>query len=195
MIALGNQTTQIAYLHGVSRPTVYRMMHDFNIDPANRLDQRLSRIKIDHSNIGEVMAAGHLKAPGIRVKRSSLRSSLHRVDQEGVDLRHRRCLRYRVYDNPCPNYVRHLDGNHKLIRCGIVIHVGIDGFTSLVTFAKVTNNNKTSTVFGHFQQALAQYGRPLQIRSDHGGENVLVWQNIVNENGPESVIVGKLVRK
>ena len=73
---LGYKTTQIAHLLGVSRPTVYRIMRDLNINPADRysnlsesqIDQKLSHIKADHPNIGEVMAAGHLKAQGIRVK-------------------------------------------------------------------------------------------------------------------------------
>lgn len=87
MIALGYKTTQIASLLGVSRPTVYRMMHDANINPVARytdiseheLDRKLSNIKTDHPNIGEIMTAGHLRAQGIKVKRSDLRSSLRRV--------------------------------------------------------------------------------------------------------------------
>ena len=200
-IALGYKTTQIASLLAVSRPTVYRMMRDFDINPnrysdlsESQLDQRLSNIKGDHPNIGEVMAAGHLRAQGIKVKRSALRSSLLRVDPNGIAERRRSRLHHRVYDNPCPNYVWHIDGNHKLIRWGIVIHVGIDGFTRLVTFAKASNNNFSSTVFAQFQQAVAQFGRPIRVRSDHGGENVLIWQDMVNQNGPESVIVGSSVR-
>ena len=166
-IALGYKTMQIAHLLGVSRLTVYRMMHDFNINPADRysnlsdsqIDQKHSDIKADHPNIGEVMAAGHLKVQGIRVKQSALRSSLMRVDPEGVAECRRSHLYHRVYDNPCPNYVWHIDGNHKLIRWGIVIHVGIDGFTRLVTFAKASNNNLSTTVFAQFQRAVEQFGQ------------------------------------
>ena len=32
------------------------------------------------------------------------------------------------------------------------------------------------------------------MRSDHGGENVLIWQQMANERGPSSVIVGNSVR-
>ena len=88
MISLGYKTTQIANILGVSRPTVYRMMHDANINLADRytnisaseLDQKVSNIKSDHPNIGEVMAEGHLRAEGIKVRRSALRTSLLRVD-------------------------------------------------------------------------------------------------------------------
>ena len=124
MISLGYKTTQIANILGVSRPTVYRMMHDANINLADRytnisaseLDQKVSNIKSDHPNIGEVMAEGHLRAEGIKVRRSALRASLLRDDPAGVAERRRTQLRHREYDNPGPNYVWHIDGNHKLVR-------------------------------------------------------------------------------
>ena len=108
-IALGYKTTQIAHLLAVSRPTVYHMMCDFNINPADRysdlsesqLDQRLSNIKADHPNIGEVMAAGHLRAEGIKVNRSALRSSLMRVDPNSIAERRQSRL------------------HHAQIKCGI----------------------------------------------------------------------------
>ena len=140
------------------------------------------------------MASGHLRAQGIRVKRSTLRSSLHRVDPEGVVERRRTRLRHRVYDTPCPNYVWHIDGNHKLIRWGFVIHVAIDGFSRLVTFAETSTNNLSATVLGHFERAIDSFGRPLRVRTDHGGENSQVWQNMVNTSGLHSVIVGSSVR-
>lgn len=202
MLALGYEITQISSLLGVSRPTLYKLMKDADINQAGRysniadgeLDDRLAHIKNSHPNAGEVMVSGHLRAQGITVKRSMLRSSLHRVDPEGVVERRRTRLRHRVYDNPCPNYVWHIDGNHKLIRWGIVIHVAIDGFSRLVTFAEASNNNRSATVLDHFERAIDLYGRPLRVRSDHGGENVQVWQNMLTANGDRSVIVGSSVR-
>ncbi len=47
-------------------------------DPA--LDAAISRIKEQHPNNGEVMICGYLKAEGIRVPRSTVRASIHRVD-------------------------------------------------------------------------------------------------------------------
>ena len=164
MIALGYKTTQIASLLGVSRPIVYRMMHDANINPVSRytdiseheLDQKLSNIKTDHPNIGEVMTAGHLRAQGIKVKRSDLRSSPRRVDLEGATERRRTRLQVSSLG-------------------GFVIHVAIDGFSRLVSFAEASNNNLSTTVFARFQSAVARFGLPARVRSDHGGENVLVW--------------------
>ena len=95
------------------------------------------------------MAGGHLRTQGIIVKRSPLRASLLRVDPEGVAERRRMQPLHRVYDNPDPNYVWHIDGNHKLVRWGFVIRVATDGFSRLVTFAEASNNNLSRTVFAH----------------------------------------------
>ena len=158
------------------------------------LDQKIADIKTDHPDIGEVMTAGHLRAQGIKIKRSALRASLQRIDPQGVAERRQSRLNHHVYENPDPNYVWHIDGNHKLIRCGFVIHVAIDGFSRLVTFAEASNNNLSTAVFAHFQKAVEKFGLPPRVRSDHGGENVLIWQHMAANNGPDSVIVGSSVR-
>ena len=59
---------------------------------------------------------------------SRLEGCLASVDPEGFVERHRSRLRHRVYDCPCPNYVWHMDGNHKLVKWGFVIHIAIDGY-------------------------------------------------------------------
>ncbi len=52
------------------------------------LDQLVRRITTQHPNNGEVMIAGYLASEGIRVPRSKLRLSIHRVDPEGQNSRH-----------------------------------------------------------------------------------------------------------
>ena len=59
MVAMGYKTTQIANIFEVSRPTVYRMIHDANITPVrytniseHDLDQKITEIKTDHPDIG-----------------------------------------------------------------------------------------------------------------------------------------------
>lgn len=54
---------------------------------------------------------------------------------------------------------------------------------------------QTITFLGPFLlTAVTKFGLPVCLRSDHGGENVLIWQQMANERGPSSVIVGSSVR-
>ncbi|KAI9452574.1 hypothetical protein HD554DRAFT_2005831, partial [Boletus coccyginus] len=53
--------------------------------------------------------------------------SLRRVDRIGQVLRNRQVKRRRKYYVKRPNALWHIDGHHKLIRWGIVIHGIIDG--------------------------------------------------------------------
>ena len=76
-----------------------------------------------------------------------------------------------------------------------MVHHCIDGFSRLVTFCRCCTNNKASTVLMSFHDAIRKYGRPFRIRSDHGGENVEVWRDMVAAQGKESrcIIVGSSV--
>ena len=63
---------------------------------------------MQESDIQAYLAAGHLRAQGLNVKRASLRAALHRIDPDGVVERRQSRLRHRVYDTPSPNYVWHI---------------------------------------------------------------------------------------
>ena len=90
-----------------------------------------------------------------------------------------------------------MDGYHKLIRWRIVIHGGIDGFSRLITYLKVSTNNQASTVLTAFMEAVDKLGLPSRIRIDRGGENVQVAEYMLGhpERGPgrASVIAGRSV--
>ena len=90
---------------------------------------------------------------------------------------------------------RHLDGNYKLIRWGLVIHGGIDGFSRLVAFFKCSTNSKAKTVLDSFYQVIQQYRAPLKIRTDHGTKNIAVARYMLEKHGLEGnpVIAGKSV--
>ena len=200
MLKLGFSVVQISQMLNVSRPTVYRIMNDTGIfrsyteiDEAS-LDNIVREIKSEHPNAGEVMVTGHLRAKGFHIQRQKIRDSIHRVDPDGVVSRGRDKPRRRIYHAPCPNYVCHIDGNHKLIRWKIVTHLSIDGFSRVITYAEASDNNRANTVLVKFQRAVATFGRPIRVRSDHGGENVRVWESMIQHEGEYGVICGKSVQ-
>ena len=101
----------------------------------------------------------------------------------------------RTYSVDGPNALWHLDGNHKLIRYRLVIHSAIDGFSRLITFLQCSDNNRSETVLDAFINATQEYGIPSRVRTDHGGENVKVWE-FMEENrgsGRGSYITGQSV--
>ena len=62
------------------------------------------------------MLWGALKAKNINVTREALRDSMKRIDLDGVEARKKKTVKRRIYSVPHPNYLWHLDGNHKLIK-------------------------------------------------------------------------------
>lgn len=158
------------------------------------MQHAVSSIKGNHPNAGEVMLQGHLQAQGINVRRRRIRNAIHDLDPS-AKTRKAPAIRRRVYSVPYPNYLWHLDGNHKLIRWKFVVHHSIDGFSRLVTFCRCSTKNKAETLFLAFKEAVGRYGRPQRIRSDLGGENVLVWRDMTSAWGKDarSVIVGSSV--
>lgn len=78
-------------------------------------------------------------------------------------------------------------------RWRFIIHGGIDGFSRLVVTLNVANNNRSDTVVGYFREAVRQFGLPSRVRSDKGGENVLVCDIMLESRGygRRSFVTGK----
>lgn len=72
---------------------------------------------------------GMLRGRGIKVGIKRVCHMLREVDPDGVALRSTNAVKRRQYYVPHPNHLIHIDGHHKLIRWGIIIHGGIDGFS------------------------------------------------------------------
>ena len=84
----------------------------------------------------------------------------------------------------------HMDSHHKLIRWRFITHAAVDGFSHTIVYIKCTDNNKSETVLQQFQSGVDKFGLPLQVRSDHGGENIEVWRYmIVAYNGDTSHVI------
>ena len=82
-----------------------------------------------------------------------------------------------------PNSLWHIDGHHSLINWGFVIHGGIDGFSRLIVYLQAATNNCKETIAVSFEEAITRYGVPSRLRSDQGGENVIVWQRMEDLRG------------
>lgn len=89
-----------------------------------------------------------------------------------------------------------MDGNHKLIQpYRFVIHGAIDGYSRYIVFLKASNNNRASTVFNAFREAITKYNIPSRVRTDLGLENIEVARFMVNTRGVNrgSIITGTSV--
>ena len=66
------------------------------------------------------------------------------------------CLEKTFYDIsvPRPNVLWHIDGLHKLIRWGFVVHGCIYEFSGMITYLKCATNNKALTVLDYFMAVI-----------------------------------------
>ncbi|KAG6373520.1 hypothetical protein JVT61DRAFT_6158 [Boletus reticuloceps] len=96
------------------------------------LDSLITQFKKRRPESGIRYIVGFLRRHGIRVQHRRVVESLHRVDRIGQILRNQQVKRRRQYHVKCPNALWHLDGHHKLIQWGIVIHGVINGFCRTV---------------------------------------------------------------
>ena len=80
--------------------------------PQDEVEKEVESVKNSHPNSGEVMVRCHLTRKGIHVQREKVRKAIRAVDTEGVENRKQKPIKRRVYTNPYPNYVWHIDGNH-----------------------------------------------------------------------------------
>ena len=61
----------------------------------------------------------------------------------------------------------------------IVIHGCIDGYTRKLIYLACRNNNRATTVYDLFSNAIQLHGLPSRVRGDQGGENVEVARFIL----------------
>ena len=50
----------------------------------------------------------------------------------------------------------------------MVIHGGLDGYSRVPVYLKISDNNRADTVLSSFQEAAAEFGMPRRVRSDKG---------------------------
>ncbi|KAL0565644.1 hypothetical protein V5O48_016377 [Marasmius crinis-equi] len=165
----------------VSRNTLKSRMRDAGVDwkyskvSNTTLDQITRNYRRSKPGSGARYLMGHIRGVhGLKVQQKRLRDSVKRVDRVGLVLKKRRKLRRRRYGVRRPNALWHIDGHHKLILWGFVIHGIVDGFDRLIVAIWTSTNNRASTVLSNYLQAVENFGEPSRIRGDRGKENKAV---------------------
>ena len=146
-------------------------------------------------NIGQRRLLGALRARGFRIQRWRVRNCIRRQDPLGTALRWSTPVYRRKYSVPTPNALWHIDGNHKLTRYRFVVHCCVDGYSRVIVYATLTDNNRADTVLELFIKGVQEFGLPSRVRSDHGLENVGVAQYMLENRGLDrgSIITGSSV--
>ena len=99
------------------------------------LDVLVRRYLQENPGGGRAYIIGRLRAVhSLRIQRHRVMDSLKHVDRLGQGLRKRigKKKERRPYHVPRPNALWHIDGHHKLIAWGIVIHGVADGYSRKV---------------------------------------------------------------
>ena len=119
---------QIAELIGISTRTLHRRMSEYGLSIRStyseltevELDDVILSIHEEFPMCGNKQMTGHLLSRGIRVQQSRVRDSMRRIDPEGTAARRLHAVNRRHYSVAAPRSLYHIDGNHKLIRLGLL---------------------------------------------------------------------------
>ena len=131
----------------------------------------------DSPGRGVELTRGFLRSNNVIVTREHVRNVVRTLDPEGTEMRKRKTIRRRVYQSNGIHHVWHMDGWHKLIKYGLVIHAAVDGGSRYVVFSHCSSNNQANTVLRWFLGGCEELEViPGSIRSDKGGENVQVYR-------------------
>jgi len=114
----------IAQLIGVSISTIRRQMASSNLSVRqtytsisdDELDRLIMEVQERFPNWGNHLMYGYLIPPNIRLQFRRVRESQRRVDPEGSFMYKLQFLNRRRYMVPGPQWLWHIDGNHKFIR-------------------------------------------------------------------------------
>ena len=75
-----------------------------------------------------------------------------------------------------------VDGNHKLIRWGFVIHGAIDNFSCKIMYLKFSTMNMACTVLDLIINTTKQFRLQSRVRADQGDENVDIVRHIFSHH-------------
>ena len=129
---------ELAQILGVHHNTLHNhmkmhgVMQQYSALSNQDLDNLVQVFKRRQPDSGFRYLTGFLRAHGYRVQRHRVLHSLRRVDGLGNCLRERKAIKRKIYQVERPNSLWHVDGHHKLIQWGIVVHEMVDGYDRMV---------------------------------------------------------------
>lgn len=175
--------TRIAFTLCISRTTLWRRLKEAGYQFGNNkftnisdkeLGEEIKSIRENFQECGEHMVIGILRSKGFFLPRHRVKNFIGDHDPVSVLLHWTQATVQRKYNVPGPNALWHIDGLHKLIRWGFVVHGSIDGYLGMITFLKCSIDDNAATILDNFIEATRKYGLPSRVHSDRGSENVEV---------------------
>jgi hypothetical protein len=132
--------TKLAKVLGIHHNTLrmylkkYKVDYKFSDMSNEDLDLLVKTFRVENPDSGIQYLIGFLRRHGVRVQKRRVTASISHVDRLGHRLRQRQRAKVRRqnYQVTCPNALWHIDGHHKLILWGIVIHGCVDGYSRTV---------------------------------------------------------------
>ena len=149
-----NSWTQIASDLGVSRQTIYNRRRELGFSLTFERytvvkDASLAAIADEMSHFprsGETNIIAGLRRRGLFVPRWRVREAVIRVDLINRANRWGQRIVRRPYCVPHSNFLCHMDTNMKLRHWRLCIHGCVDGYSRLITYLRVSVNNRATTV-------------------------------------------------
>lgn len=131
--------SKLAEIMGISRHTLtahlkkHGVFYKFSALSDHDLDLLVKTFRQTKPDSGLRYLIGFLRTHGVRVQKRRVFASVARVDGLGRVLRKRAKIGRSDYKVARPNALWHIDGHHKLISWGIVIHGIVDGCSRTVS--------------------------------------------------------------
>jgi hypothetical protein len=129
--------TVLANILGIDRKTLQTRLTELDIKSGfseisdQELDTLVREYREENPAGGRAYVIGCLRSSSLRVQRQRVMDAMDRVDRLGQGMRKQvgKKKDRKRYQVPRPNALWHIDGHHKLIAWGIVIHGVADGYS------------------------------------------------------------------